>query len=39
MLNTLRINSSVPFETHTLLGKSLKVLQLPIHISNLMANG
>ena len=34
MLNTLRFKSSVLFETHTLLDKSLIVLQLPAHLSN-----
>ena len=35
MLNTLRFKSSVSFRTHTLLDKSLRVLQLPTHLSNL----
>ena len=39
MLNRLRFKSSVLFETHTLLGKSLRVLQLPTHLSNITANG
>ena len=39
MLNTLRLKSSVLFGLHTLLGKSLRVLQLPIHLSNLTVNG
>ena len=36
MLNTLRFKSSVLFETHTLLDKSLRVLQLPKHLSSLL---
>ena len=39
MLNTLRFESSVLFGTHTLLDKSLRVLKLPAHISNLTTNG
>ena len=39
MLKTLRFKSSVLFETHTLLGKSLRVLQLLAHLSNLTSNG
>ena len=39
MLNSLRFKSSVLFGTHTLLGKSLRVLQLQTHLSNLTANG
>ena len=39
MLNLLRFKSSVLFETHNLLDKSLRVLQLPAHLSNLTANG
>ena len=39
MLNTLRFKSSVLFGTHALLDKSLRVLQLPAHQSNLTANG
>ena len=38
MLNTLRFKSSVLFGTHTLLDKSLRVLQLPTHLFNLTAN-
>ena len=38
MLNTLRFKSSVLFGTHTLLGKSLIVLQLPAPLSTLTAN-
>ena len=37
-MNTLRFRSSVLFGTHTLLDKSLRVLQLPTHLSNLTAN-
>ena len=39
MLNTLRFKSSVLFGTHTLLDKSLTVLQLATHLSNLTKNG
>ena len=39
MLNTLRFKSSVLFETHTLLDKSLRVLQLPRHLSSSTTNG
>ena len=39
MLNTLRFKSSDLFEIYTLLHKSLRVLQLPTHLSNLTANG
>ena len=38
MLNSLRFKSSVLLGTHTLLDKSLRVLQLPKHLSNLNAN-
>ena len=38
-LNTLRFKSSFLFGTPALLGKSLRVLQLLTHISNLTANG
>ena len=38
-LNTLRYKSSVLFGTDTLLDESLRVLQLPTHLSNLTANG
>ena len=38
-MNTLRFKSSVLHGTHTLLDKSLRVLQPPIHLSNLTANG
>ena len=39
MLNTFRFESSVLFGTHNLLDKSLRVLQLPLHLSNLTLNG
>ena len=39
MLNMLRFKSSVLFGTHTSLDKSLRVSQLPTHLSNLSANG
>ena len=39
MLNTLRFKSSVLFGTHILSDKSLRVLQLQIHLPNLTANG
>ena len=39
MLNTLRFKSSVFFGTHTLLDKSVRVLQLLTHLSKLTANG
>ena len=35
----LRFKSSVLFGTHSLLNKSLRVLKLPTHLSNLTANG
>ena len=38
VLNTLRFKSSVLFDTHTLLDKSLRVLQRPTHLSHLTAN-
>ena len=38
MLNKLRFILSVLFGMHTLLDKSLIVLQLPTHISNLTEN-
>ena len=38
MLNTLRFKS-VLFEMHTLLDKSLRVLQLQTHLINLTVNG
>ena len=34
----IRFKSSILFETLTLLDKSLRVLQLPTHISKLAAN-
>ena len=37
-LSTLRVRSSGLFETHALLDKSLRVLKLPTHLSNI-ANG
>ena len=39
ILNTGIFKSSVLFGTHTLLDKSLRVFQLPSHLSNLTANG
>ena len=39
MLNELRFKSSALFGTYALLDKSLRVLELPIHLSNLTANG
>ena len=39
MLNTFIFKPSVLFEPHALLDKSLKVLQLPTHLSHLTANG
>ena len=39
MLKTLRGQPSVLFRRHTLLDRSLKVLQLPTHLSKLTANG
>ena len=39
MLNALRFKYFVLFGTHTLFYKSLRVLQLPTHLSNLTANG
>ena len=38
MLKTLRFKSSVLFGTPTLFDKSLRVLQLPTHVSNLTVN-
>ena len=38
MLNTPRFKFPVSFETHTLLDKSLRALQLPTHLYNLTAN-
>ena len=37
MLNMLRFKSSLLFGIHTLLDKSLRVLQAPAHLSNLTA--
>ena len=39
MLNKLKFKCSILFVTHTLLENSLRVLQLPTHLSNLTANG
>ena len=39
MSNTLRFKFFALFGAHTLLDKSLRVLQLPMHLSNLTANG
>ena len=39
MLNTLRFKYSVSFAKHTLLDKSLRVLQLPAHLPRLIAKG
>ena len=39
ILKTCIFKSSDLFGTHTLLDKSLRVLQLPTHISNLTENG
>ena len=39
MLNALRFKSSVLFGTHTLLDKSLRILQLPTDLSKLTAKG
>ena len=38
MLKPLRFKSSVLFEMHALLDKSIKVFQLPKHLSNLTEN-
>ena len=38
MFKMLMFKFSVLFGAHALLDKSLKVLQLPIHLSNLTAN-
>ena len=37
-LNTIRFKFTVLFGTHTLLDKTLRLLQLPTHLSNLTAN-
>ena len=39
IIKSCMFKSSVSFGTHTLLDKSLRVLQLPTHLSNLTANG
>ena len=39
MLNRLRFKSSVLFETHTLIDKSLRVLQILTNQSNLTEKG
>ena len=39
MLNTLRFKSSVLFGIHILLDKSIRVLQVPKHLSDLIENG
>ena len=39
ILKTCVLKSSILFGTHTLLDKSLRVLKLPAHLSNLTANG
>ena len=39
LLKTLIFKSSVLFGAHTLLDKSLRVLKLPIYLSNLTASG
>ena len=38
-LKTLKFKSSVLFGAHTLLDMLLRVLQLPTHLSKLIANG
>ena len=38
MLEVLRLKASVLFGTHTLLDKSLRVLQLLMHLCKLTAN-
>ena len=38
ILKTFIFKSSVLFETHALLDKSLRVLQLPTHLYNLTAS-
>ena len=38
MLNKFKFKSSILFVTHILLENSLRVLQLPTHLSNLTAN-
>ena len=39
ILNTLECKSFVLFGMYTLLDKSLRVVQLPAHLSNLTENG
>ena len=39
MLKALRFKSSILFGKHNLLDKSLRVLQLPIHLYHLTING
>ena len=39
MVNALIFKSSVLFGTHTSLDESLRVLELPTHLSKLTANG
>ena len=39
ILKILKFKSALLFETMTLLDKSLRVLQLPMHLSNLTGNG
>ena len=39
MLSTLRFKSFVLFGAHTLLDKSLRVVQFPTYLSNLALNG
>ena len=39
MLKTLKFKSVVLFETHALLDRQSRVLQLPTHLSKLTTNG
>ena len=39
MLNMLKFKSSVLLGKHNLVRKSLRVLQVPTHLSNLSTNG
>ena len=39
MLKTVIFKSSVLFGIHTLLDKSIRVLQPPTHLSNVVTNG
>ena len=39
ILETLKFKSSVLFGTHILFGRSLRVLQLPMHLSKFTVNG